>query len=273
LKPFSLVLVTVICLTSGLVAVGQSKKPKPKSKANAANKSSGAKIAAKAQPNGSVETVNPGVFLLRDPLVQAELQLSAPQKAAAAELAAEFNESIWRFRDLSVDSEVAQREGRLVNAQIKPKLEGLLNAGQLTRLDGIILQVQGTDAFALSATAARLSLTSEQQTRISKILGAAREAMNDLRSRSAEGKDLALLNHQAENVQSDLRRDLLAVLTGSQRELWQELCGTPIAVSRLQPLTAQAPELRGVSAWINSEPISLKSLRGKVVVLHFWTFG
>jgi hypothetical protein len=158
LKPFSLVLVTVICL-SGLVAVGQSKKPKPKSKANAANKSSSTKIAANAQPNGSVETVNPGAFLLRDPLVQGELQLSAPQKAVAAELAAEFNELIWRFRDLSVDSEIAQREARLVNAQIKPRLEGLLNAGPEVRLDGIILQVQGTDAFALSATAAKRSLT------------------------------------------------------------------------------------------------------------------
>ena len=272
MNPFSLVLVAVICL-SGLVAVGQSKKPKPKSKANAANKSSSTKIAANAQPNGSVETVNPGVFLLRDPLVQGELQLSAPQKAAAAELAAEFNELIWRFRDLSVDSEIAQREARLVNAQIKPKLDGLLNAGQQARLDGIILQVQGTDAFALSATAATLSLTGEQQTRISRISGAARETMNDLRSQSAKGKDLALPNHQAENVQSGLRRDLLAVLTGSQRELWQELCGAPIALSRLQPLSAQAPELRGVLAWINSEPLSLKSLRGKVVVLHFWTFG
>ncbi len=34
-----------------------------------------------------------------------------------------------------------------------------------------------------------------------------------------------------------------------------------------------APELRGITAWINSEPISLASLRGKVVLVHFWTFG
>lgn len=34
-----------------------------------------------------------------------------------------------------------------------------------------------------------------------------------------------------------------------------------------------APELRGIDVWINSKPLSLKDLRGKVVVLHFWTFG
>jgi hypothetical protein len=34
-----------------------------------------------------------------------------------------------------------------------------------------------------------------------------------------------------------------------------------------------APELQGIEAWINSKPLTLKELRGKVVVLHFWTFG
>jgi hypothetical protein len=34
-----------------------------------------------------------------------------------------------------------------------------------------------------------------------------------------------------------------------------------------------APELQGIEAWINTKPFALKDLRGKVVVLHFWTFG
>jgi thiol-disulfide isomerase/thioredoxin len=34
-----------------------------------------------------------------------------------------------------------------------------------------------------------------------------------------------------------------------------------------------APELAGITAWINSEPKTLASLRGKVVLVHFWTFG
>jgi thiol-disulfide isomerase/thioredoxin len=35
----------------------------------------------------------------------------------------------------------------------------------------------------------------------------------------------------------------------------------------------QAPEPIGIVQWINAKPLSLKSQRGKVVVLHFWTFG
>ena len=33
-----------------------------------------------------------------------------------------------------------------------------------------------------------------------------------------------------------------------------------------------APEFQGIDVWINSKPLTLKALRGKVVVLHFWTF-
>ena len=32
-------------------------------------------------------------------------------------------------------------------------------------------------------------------------------------------------------------------------------------------------ELRNVTQWINSEPLSMKKLRGKVVLVHFWTNG
>ena len=34
----------------------------------------------------------------------------------------------------------------------------------------------------------------------------------------------------------------------------------------------QAPELAS-AAWINSAPLRLQELRGKVVLLEFWTYG
>jgi hypothetical protein len=36
----------------------------------------------------------------------------------------------------------------------------------------------------------------------------------------------------------------------------------------------KAPELSGGGAWLNTDrPIALKDLRGKIVLLDFWTFG
>lgn len=34
-----------------------------------------------------------------------------------------------------------------------------------------------------------------------------------------------------------------------------------------------APELRGITGWLNSEPLSMADLRGQVVLVHFWTFA
>ena len=38
------------------------------------------------------------------------------------------------------------------------------------------------------------------------------------------------------------------------------------------PDLGAAPELRGITEWINSPPLTLKALRGSVVLVHFWTF-
>jgi cytochrome c biogenesis protein CcdA/thiol-disulfide isomerase/thioredoxin len=42
-----------------------------------------------------------------------------------------------------------------------------------------------------------------------------------------------------------------------------------VALEELGP----APELAGIDAWINSDPLTIASLRGKVVLVEFWTFG
>jgi hypothetical protein len=38
------------------------------------------------------------------------------------------------------------------------------------------------------------------------------------------------------------------------------------------PMGRAAPEL-AAGAWINSEPLTLQQLRGRVVLIDFWTYG
>ncbi len=48
--------------------------------------------------------------------------------------------------------------------------------------------------------------------------------------------------------------------------------GDPGLVVPLEDL-GPAPELTGITSWINSQPLTMASLRGKVVLVHFWTFA
>ena len=64
---------------------------------------------------------------------------------------------------------------------------------------------------------------------------------------------------QNERAQSELRK-----LRGNTRE--------QASNSSLKDFGA-APELTGLSHWINSDPVTLKKLRGKVVLVDFWTYS
>jgi cytochrome c biogenesis protein CcdA/thiol-disulfide isomerase/thioredoxin len=58
----------------------------------------------------------------------------------------------------------------------------------------------------------------------------------------------------------------------AQRELQKIRGATQVSDTKLHDAGA-APELAGLSNWINSKPLTLKELRGKVVLVDFWTYS
>jgi cytochrome c biogenesis protein CcdA/thiol-disulfide isomerase/thioredoxin len=56
--------------------------------------------------------------------------------------------------------------------------------------------------------------------------------------------------------------------TGSTSADDQCSAGAPSLVN-----CGQAPELTGLTGWLNSRPLTLKALRGKVVLIDFWTYS
>jgi cytochrome c biogenesis protein CcdA/thiol-disulfide isomerase/thioredoxin len=61
---------------------------------------------------------------------------------------------------------------------------------------------------------------------------------------------------------------------GAQRQL-EKLRGNTRQVAATTSLKdyGPAPELTGLTNWINSKPLTLKQLRGKVVLIDFWTYS
>lgn len=51
------------------------------------------------------------------------------------------------------------------------------------------------------------------------------------------------------------------------RAAWQEPKGSPLPVIRT------APEIADTGQWFNTPPLTMSMLRGKVVLIHFWTLG
>lgn len=44
------------------------------------------------------------------------------------------------------------------------------------------------------------------------------------------------------------------------------------AVAAAAPTPTTAPEFTGIQQWLNSEPLTMRQLRGKVVLVDFWTY-
>lgn len=65
----------------------------------------------------------------------------------------------------------------------------------------------------------------------------------------------------------------LAVATGSMVGISVPAHAAGTAPVKLAESGRRAPEITGIANWLNSRPLTLAGLRGKVVLVDFWTYG
>jgi thiol-disulfide isomerase/thioredoxin len=211
------------------------------------------------------------VLLVRDPAVQAELGLSGVQAAAVGKLMEEIDGLLWVLRD--VPPKEGERKLQALLAKVRNKLKEILSPAQRDRLNQVVLQSQGFSALLRPDLVRTLALSDDQQEQIRTATETTRRAFQKIDETARKGEHRDLLDKVAKRFRAEEREKVLAALTDRQKNQWEAMTGKAFNLSRIRPFAFKAPDLQSGGDWINSEPLTSAKLRGKVVLIHFWTFG
>ncbi|MGI8981683.1 MAG: hypothetical protein ACR2FY_20840 [Pirellulaceae bacterium] len=210
-------------------------------------------------------------FLIHDRAVLAELKLTAAEQAAVRK---EIDPLDVRFMALrgTTPEKVATELPKII-AQARQGLKKVLRPEQERRLSEVVLRVQGPTGLLRAEITAPMKFTAEQKKELEKIIGDTQQAIAELDKQIQDGKPAEPLEKESLRLRTEEQTMVFKLLTKPQQTLWLKLAGPPFDASRLGRMAFKAPELTGTKDWINSQPLTLSQLKGKVVALHFYTFG
>jgi thiol-disulfide isomerase/thioredoxin len=160
-------------------------------------------------------------------------------------------------------------------AETKSQLAKVLTTQQNQRLDQIAIRSQGPAALLRDDLAARLKLTEKQRTEIKVAISHARDAreklQHDLRSAKLETADAEKQYAKTNETERDA---VNAVLTNEQKQKLAQLFARDFDTAKLGRTAYKSPDLIGDGkTWLNSPPLEVSSLRGRVLLIHFFAFG
>lgn len=214
----------------------------------------------------------PLLFLLREPAVLDDLELSETQRMRLQELNQSFDGDLLASRNMSVED--AQAQVSKVLTATRDHVSQMLSRTQQTRIKQIKYQLRGISCVQLPEVAERLRLSDGQKSDIDKIIQDTQKIVKENTSSTFQGPDAY---EKAQDAITGARKkeqmQILRLLNQQQKQRLFALLGKSFDASRLGKTSFKAPEFAVGDKWINSEPLQLKNLRGKVVALHFYAFG
>lgn len=214
----------------------------------------------------------PYMELIRDRVVHRELGLAPAQVTSIREVTDQFDSQLFITRNRREDE-----RRRLVHdlvKRVRPRLRSILEPQQLTRLKQIELQWQGPRALLRPDVQAKLLLAKPQLDAIAAEVTAIDNAIRNAWKRTRKGRPRSTVEKTIQRIKSGEGRKILGRLDADQRSRWQALLGRPAPLTELgKALRYKAPEFATGMKWLNSPPITMGSLRGRVVILHFYAFG
>lgn len=229
---------------------------------------------AQQNPNGviPIHTSNqPYLFLVRDPIVHEAAQLTAIQKQKLQVLNERLDLPLWSMRNkgpaglTKIMTQVLQ--------ETKTELPKILEPQQVNRIQQIEYWVLGVKSLLRQEVASHVGLAADQQSTIREIIVDAQSRLATLQKDLQAGGDPQKLNERWGEVQQQQRKDAIAVLSNDQQQTFRAMLGDQVKVAKLGRIKMKVPDFDSSSKWINSEPLTLDKLKGKVVALHFYAFA
>jgi peroxiredoxin len=222
-------------------------------------------------PNGAAAAplVDPFFLLIQDDAVRQALNFDDSKRRAVDEVLQKHNHLLLAIRDVGPQGAPPDVAANL--QPIRQSLLQLLDENQRARLAGLVFQAQSYNALVRGDLADDLKIVPHQQQQLEEFTADFQAQVKQLTESGGmtdEDRQQAVNKARVERHQR-----VLSVLDERQKRLWAERLGEPFDFAKVRSSPGWAPEFVDVEQWINSPPLTLKSLRGRVVVVHFFAFG
>jgi peroxiredoxin len=209
--------------------------------------------------------------LLHAPEVHTELRLKSEQIETLEKLFEKTDGPWFRARNL------ATRERYLAVAEqerwIREQLVTVFNEDQIKRLDQLERRAQSARMLLRPDVILSLDIIPSQRQALEELF-----ANNERIAAAAEaairrGREDAELSQKHKEARQGEDAAAIKILDQKQKTAVFALLGPSFDLTRLKRIYPKAPEVVGISEWINSSGESIKGLKGKVIAVHFYAFA
>lgn len=214
---------------------------------------------------------DPAWSLLHEPAVERELKLSPAKSRDFRSLLDELDAEFFPLRNKP--NHEATKGAAEILAEATSRLETLLSEPQFRRLVEIQTRQQGTTALLRAGMTKLMNYKPQQQEQLENVISETLAATRELEKRVGNGGPRELLEKEYSELKRDELRKVTGVLTATQRSVWQKALGRDFDLTTLGRPAFKVPELVDSGDWLNSAPLTINALAGKVVVVHFYAFG
>lgn len=232
-------------------------------------------VSVGAMEENAVSTVNDALVprrllaLLHAPEIHQELALTNENVEQLEGFLRQIDGDWFRSRLL------APEEQRAAVRQLESQAQGWLQRNfterQQKRLQQLEYQSQSLRVLCRDDVAKELGLA---PTQVAKFVQLAQETQA-IEAEIAKKSPRPATEEQQTQLKAAAQAEhdaLQTTLAQNQLKKLQTLLGEPFPLGNLSRIYPLAPEFHAVADWINSDPLTLKDLRGQVVLVHFYAF-